>query len=132
MNSQASAGCLRAGPKDTWPVGGADGPGSRNPAGCFPPKSYGLNRMLQPSTLFLNLNQWAIDVGQKVSHEGKKKSPCLPLPCSRARKQNFLQHRSTPPPYPDISIYGQTDGVGEHTVHPGTSVLTQFPVCMWV
>lgn len=39
----------------------------------------------------------------------------------------------TPPPPPDVSIYGQTDGVGEHehTISPRTSVLTQFPACMW-
>lgn len=48
-------------------------------------------------------------------------------PFLRARGQNFLHHRQPPLPSPDIPICGQTVGVGEHTIHPGTSVQGPVP-----
>lgn len=62
---------------------------------------------------------------------GRQESGCLPLPYWKARGQNFLQHRQPSLLSPDIAICGQMVGVGEHTIPPGTSVLTQFPVCTW-
>ena len=55
----------------------------------------------------------------------------MPAHLLPAGEPNFLQHRH-PLPCSAICICGQTVSGGEHTVLPGTSVLTLFPACMWV
>ena len=60
-------------------------------------------------------------------YSGRSMDACPPPSCWSAE----LPTAQTPHPLLSLCVCGQTVSGGEHTVLPGTSVLTLFPACMW-
>ena len=61
-------------------------------------------------------------------YSGRSVDPCPSPSCCRAE----LPTAETPPPLLSHLRLWPDSQWGEHTVLPGTSVLTQFSACMWV
>ena len=60
-------------------------------------------------------------------YAGRSMDACPPPSCWSAE----LPTAQTPPPLLSLCVCGQMVSGEEHTVLPGTSVLTPFPACMW-